>query len=89
MSHERLRALSDLHVALRSALGEVGITVNDATAGHRNRLYVPHLTLFYDVCRIELRLPEPIEWTVSEFVLINSLVGQSRYDVLGRWALSC
>jgi 2'-5' RNA ligase len=47
----------------------------------------PHLTLLYDRRhRIEEDV-EPIRWTMSEVVLIDSLVGQGRYKELGRWPL--
>jgi 2'-5' RNA ligase len=28
---------------------------------------------------------EPINFTIREFVLVNSLIGQGRHDVLRRW----
>jgi len=48
----------------------------------------PHLTLFYDK-RHHLApvTVEPVRWTSSDFVLLISHVGQSRYDELGRWPL--
>jgi 2'-5' RNA ligase len=33
------------------------------------------------------RAIEPITWTVNEFVLVRSLVGQGRHEVLARWPL--
>ncbi|XHS79347.1 2'-5' RNA ligase family protein [Burkholderiaceae bacterium UC74_6] len=48
----------------------------------------PHLTLFYtELRRHEPRPVEPILWTATDFVLLVSHVGQSRYDELGRWPL--
>lgn len=46
----------------------------------------PHMTLMYDdrVCDFPI---EPIGWTVSRFVLVDSLVGQSRHVHLGQWSL--
>lgn len=48
--------------------------------------FSPHMTMMYDdrVCEFPI---EPIEWTVSRFVLIDSLVGQSRHVHLGQWSL--
>jgi 2'-5' RNA ligase len=48
----------------------------------------PHMTLLYEKQRQLEDLPiEPVVWTATEFVLLISHVGQSRYDVLGRWPL--
>ena len=47
----------------------------------------PHLTLLRD----RLTAPEdpitPVRWWVREFVLIDSLYGESRHELLGRWPL--
>lgn len=75
--------LSGLHQKLGSYLEGIGGT--DTEAG---RIYVPHLTLLHDSRQLEVSLPEPIEWTVSEFFLVESSIGQSTYVVLERWALS-
>jgi RNA 2',3'-cyclic 3'-phosphodiesterase len=49
----------------------------------------PHMTLLYDEKNIPERIIEPIGWTVKEYVLIQSHVGQNRpYTVLGRWPLT-
>lgn len=54
--------------------------------GARNG-FAPHVTMAYGE-----RVPEfpvdPITWTVDEFVLIDSWVGQSKHVALGRWPLS-
>jgi RNA 2',3'-cyclic 3'-phosphodiesterase len=49
--------------------------------------FKPHLTLLYDKRHQIAEDVEPVRWTVSEFVLIDSLVGESRYEELGRWPL--
>jgi 2'-5' RNA ligase len=49
--------------------------------------FTPHLTLSYDNCRIKERFVQPISWTVREFKLVLSLVGETKYDFLGRWQL--
>jgi RNA 2',3'-cyclic 3'-phosphodiesterase len=47
----------------------------------------PHLTLMYDERRIcDFAIP-PTGWTISRFVLVDSLVGQSRHVHLGEWLL--
>lgn len=51
------------------------------------RDYEPHLTLRYD------KRPAPAwpvdlpGWVASEFVLVKSLLGLTRHDVIGRWPL--
>lgn len=55
------------------------------------RSFEPHVTLLRDrvlVPKIRERAIEPIGWTVREFTLIHSFLGQGRYEVLGRWQLS-
>ncbi|MGK6306530.1 2'-5' RNA ligase family protein [Variovorax sp. DT-64] len=49
--------------------------------------YTPHLTLLYDDTHVARRAIEPITWTVNEFVLVRSLIGQGRHEVLARWPL--
>jgi 2'-5' RNA ligase len=49
--------------------------------------FTPHLTLSYDNYRIKERFVEPISWTVREFELVLSLVGETKYEVRGRWQL--
>ena len=48
--------------------------------------YTPHLTVLYDTRELDERI-EPVEWTVREFVLLRSLVGQAKHVPLGRWTL--
>ena len=47
----------------------------------------PHVTLLYDDVLVEERAVEPIRWTVREFVLVHSLLGQTRHVPLARWPL--
>ena len=47
----------------------------------------PHLTMVYDENRTCDFPIAPIGWTVSRFVLVDSLVGQSRHEHLGQWFL--
>jgi 2'-5' RNA ligase len=49
--------------------------------------FTPHLTLLYDTCRIEEQPVAPICWTVSEIVLVLSLIGKTKHIPLGRWQL--
>ena len=49
--------------------------------------FVPHLTLLYDARRVPKTPISRIRWTVSDFVLIDSLRGKGRHELLGRWRL--
>ena len=73
-------------IAFQHALGEAM-----ARQGFRRLLashYTPHMTLLYDPRYVEVRAVTPLEWTAREFVLIRSLIGKARYEVLGRWTLN-
>ena len=51
------------------------------------RNYTPHVTLLWaDRCVDEYPIA-PISWTVQDFVLVLSLVGQSRHIRVARWQL--
>ena len=41
----------------------------------------------YDDTHVAPRAIEPIGRTAHEFVLVRSLIGRSRHEVLGRWPL--
>jgi 2'-5' RNA ligase len=49
--------------------------------------FTPHVTLLYGDIQVEERAVEPIRWAVSEFILVQSLLGQSRHVPLARWSL--
>jgi RNA 2',3'-cyclic 3'-phosphodiesterase len=58
------------------------------SVGTKPRRFVPHMTLLYDNKNVPEHTVAPISWTVDEYVLIQSHVGQHRpYSVLGRWPL--
>src|SRR5690606_19117943 len=78
-------ALMAFQAAMQACMLRRGLT-----QGHNlNRPYTPHLTLLYGHQRIEAQpLMPPLCWTAREFVLIRSLIGQGRYEQLGRWALT-
>jgi 2'-5' RNA ligase len=61
-----------------------------AGAGLRKQIktsFTPHMTLSYSGPDGDEQTVDPIGWTVSELVLIHSLIGQSKHVVLGRWPL--
>lgn len=71
-------------VRLREALS---LALSKAGVGPRPRKpFTPHVTMAYADRTRELFI-EPMSWTVSEFVLVDSLVGQSEYILPGRWPL--
>lgn len=49
--------------------------------------FTAHLTLMYSESPILEEQVAPISWTAREFVLVRSLIGQSRYEILARWPL--
>jgi 2'-5' RNA ligase len=49
--------------------------------------FSPHLTMMYANQRLDCPI-QPISWTVNRFVLVDSLVGQSRHVHLGQWPLT-
>lgn len=51
------------------------------------RAFVPHVTLAYAPQGVAAEPVEPIVWRASEFLLIHSLLGQTRHVPLGRWPL--
>ncbi|NDZ16264.1 2'-5' RNA ligase [Variovorax sp. WS11] len=78
---EGLMAAKAFQQALGKAMARAGESHGDAAH------YTPHLTLLYDDTHVAPRAIEPIGWTANEFVLVRSLIGQSRHEVLARWLL--
>ncbi len=50
-------------------------------------VFTPHVTLLYDAVSVPEQVVPPITWTVREFMLVHSLLGQTRHIVLDRWTL--
>ena len=62
-----------------------------AGAGFEDRLRPkidPHVTLFYDRRAAPSVRIDTIGWMVREFVLVDSWVGLTRHEILGRWTLN-
>lgn len=74
------KALSDLHEKLGCSLQRHGLRTASS--------FAPHLTLLYGATVIPARVIEPLAMPVSDFVLIHSEVGLTRYHVLQRWPLA-
>jgi RNA 2',3'-cyclic 3'-phosphodiesterase len=67
---------------------DVGAAMMQAGLGQWiNPRFTPHVTLLYDDRNVAEQPVEPVIWTVGEFVLIRSLLGQTRHIALGRWPL--
>lgn len=74
--------LPDL-AAFRSTLGRAL-----AEAGVWNdEMKTPHMTLLYDDRLVGERIIAPIRWTAHEFVLVRSLRGLGRHEVVARLPL--
>lgn len=75
-------ALRAFHAALAGQLREVGLGRFTTAA------FEPHVTLAYDARTIAPHEVPPIAWRAREFVLVHSLLGQTRHVPLGRWTLA-
>jgi 2'-5' RNA ligase len=73
----------ELREALGAALKKNGL----GGAVHAEDDFKPHVTLLRDQIRAKPMAIEPIAWTVRDFVLIHSLLGQTKHVHLGRWPL--
>lgn len=71
--------LHGLHQELARCLQGVG--------GKPDPRFTPHMTLLYDKRRMPIQPVQPLRWFVREFVLIRSFLGQTRYQLEGRWPL--
>jgi 2'-5' RNA ligase len=71
-----------LHTAIHKAL------VIGSMAPRREPEIWPHVSLLRDKAAVPKTFVDPITWTVREFVLLDSVVGEGRHEVLGRWPLS-
>lgn len=71
-----------LHTAIHKAL------VTGAMAPRREPQIWPHVSLLRDKTQVPKTFVDPITWTAREFVLLDSIFGEGRHEVLGRWPLS-
>jgi 2'-5' RNA ligase len=66
----------------------LGIEMTKAGLGRWAKpAYTPHVTLLYDDRAVPEQAVESITWTAGEFVLVRSLIGQTRHVPLARWPL--
>lgn len=72
--------LEMLHLQLASVLGLARRRSASAT-------FTPHVTLLRDERLLPPRPIQPVEWNVTEFVLVHSLLGKSTHRPLWRFPL--
>ena len=76
-----LVALRRIQRALSGAMIEAGL------GAYAQADFMPHVTLLYDDKHVARQAVDPIRWTVSELVLVHSVVGEGRHVTLGQWSL--
>ncbi len=76
----------DALVALQAAIGDAMAAVGLKAFVNAN--FTPHITLLRGDGIVEEQMVRAFDWTVREFILVNSLVGQGKYVELGRWSLA-
>ena len=81
-----LRCSDDLP-ALAMLRDQAYRAMRDAGIRPRTVIANPHITLMYDLKVVPPQAAGPVRWTVKEFALVHSLVGQTRHVVLGRFRL--
>lgn len=79
-STDDLMALAMLRDQAYRAMRDVGLRPRTVIAN-------PHITLLRDLHVLAPERVEPVRWTVREFSLVHSLVGQTQHVELGRWTL--
>ena len=74
--------------ALKNLRQELGVALKKTSLGRKvKKQFTPHVTLLYDHQEVGELEVEPVSWTVSEFALVQSLIGQTKHIPLGRWPL--
>jgi 2'-5' RNA ligase len=53
-----------------------------------NAKFAPHVTLMYDSQGVPEQAVESIRWTAHDFVLVHSLLGQTKHIHLAHWPLN-
>ncbi len=69
-----------LSTLLAMELRKVGVKFSPASVN-------PHVTMLYDRKRPPARGVEAISWLATDFALVHSHVGESRYDIVKHWRL--
>lgn len=79
---EGMAGVYALHDEIHRVLAAAGVV------RPRARDFEPHLTLLRDRIAAPEEFIEPASWRVQEFVLLDSIHGEGRHEVLGRWTLA-
>jgi 2'-5' RNA ligase len=81
LGDEGVFGVERLHTAIHKALA------SGTMAPRREPEMWPHVTLLRDKALVAREFVEPVSWTAREFVMLDSVFGEGRHEVLGRWAL--
>lgn len=81
LGHAGVQGLAKLQQDLLPALVRAGLARDSGAA------FVPHLTLLYDDLPITPRPVEAPAWHVAQLLIMRSLLGRSRHEVLARLPL--
>lgn len=81
-SHDREDALQSFRQLLVRRLAKHGFHQKG------NLTFKPHVTLLYGERSVPEEAIAPIRWVAGEVVLLNSLVGKTEYQRLGRWTFA-
>lgn len=73
--------LRALHRSIADGMASARAPLRDGTG------FSPHMTLFYQGGAPLQRRVKPFAWHADELVLIHSLLGRTRHEVLRRWPL--
>jgi 2'-5' RNA ligase len=74
--------------ALKNFRNDLGASLWNSGFGRKIvKRFTPHVSLIYEHRRVAEQQIEPVTWTVTEFVLVHSLLGQTQHIELGRWPL--
>lgn len=76
-----LKSLMEFHSHLGRALKQAGLGRWARTQ------FTPHITLLYDRKQVPEHAVESVRWTVNEFVLVHSRLGETHHHHLQRWPL--
>ncbi|MBI3367067.1 MAG: 2'-5' RNA ligase family protein [Burkholderiales bacterium] len=82
-SNDEMAPLMSFQQSLVGALRWAGLVLSQ----REDAQFKPHVTLLYDDRSVADEAIEPVGWTARDFVLVHSLIGQTRHVALGRWPL--
>ena len=77
-----VRSLTVFQQALGVAMAKTGLRPPKTQSS-----FTPHLTLLYDAQRVDEHATEAVNWTAREFVLVHSVLGETKHIPLARWPL--